>query len=174
MMRLVAFLDRNIEKVFIVVLTIILVSGLTYSAFVRYFVALPAFTRFTFVAEELSLFSFIGLLYFGAALAARDGSHFRVSAQFEWLPPRWYPWRFAVADVIWILFNLFAVWQGAVLVKSAIDRPEHSLALELPMWLPYLIIPLTFLLTSFRVIQRYLRGEHRVGQAYDPREAHGE
>src|SRR5699024_6087480 len=117
-------------------------------------------TKLSYVAEELSLFSFVWMLYLGASISARDGSHFRVTAQFNFLPKSLFPWRFLAADLIWLGFNLFVVWQGVLLVNSAIVRPEHSLAIHAPMWLIYAIIPLSFALTSVRIIQVYLSGDN--------------
>ncbi|MBW8637883.1 TRAP transporter small permease [Hoeflea sp. WL0058] len=160
MKKILTLIDRKLEEFMIVGLMTILVCGLVYSAFVRYFVTIPALTRFTYISEEASIFSFIWLIYFGAALAARDGAHFRVSAQFSRLPERLKPWRFLLADIVWVLFNLFVVYQGYELVRITTTRTENSLALGIPMWIVYLIIPLSFLLTSWRVVQRYIRGEH--------------
>lgn len=162
MRSVLRLLDRRLEEGVIVFLMSILVCGLVYSAFVRYFVTLPALTRFTYISEEASLFAFIWLIYFGAALAARDGAHFRVSAQFSRLPERLKPWRFLLADIVWVLFNLMVVYQGAELVRITTTRTENSLALGVPMWIVYLIIPVSFALTSFRVVQRYVRGDHRL------------
>ena len=39
--QVVYFLDRNLERVMMVVLTSVLVLCLTYSAFIRYFVTIP-------------------------------------------------------------------------------------------------------------------------------------
>lgn len=162
MKKILGLIDRRLEEAVIVFLMSVLVLGLVYSALVRYFVTIPALTRFTYISEESSLFAFIWLIYFGAALAARDGAHFRVSAQFSRLPPRLKPWRFLLADIVWVLFNLFVVAQGIELVRITTQRTENSLALGIPMWIVYLIIPVSFLITAFRVVQRYVRGEHRI------------
>ena len=161
MRKVLGFLDRRLEEVVACSLISIMIVGLVYSAVVRYFITIPAFTRFTYISEEASLFAFIWFVYFGAVIAARDGAHFRVSAQFSRLPPRWQPWRFVVADAIWILFNLFVIWQGAVLVRTTMTRTENSLALGLPMWVAYLIIPISFFLISIRLVQNYIRNGRR-------------
>lgn len=162
MRKIFKFIDRYLEETVIVFLMSVLICGLVYSAVVRYFVTIPALTRFTYISEESSLFAFIWLIYFGAALAAREGAHFRVSAQFARLPERLKPWRFLLADMVWVLFNVFVVYQGVRLVLITTQRTENSLALGVPMWIVYLIIPVSFALTTWRVVQRYLRGAHRI------------
>lgn len=159
MKRFLTLLDRRLEEAVIVLLLSVLVCGLVYSAFVRYFVTIPALTRFTYISEEASIFAFIWLVYFGAALAARENAHFRVTAQFKWLPERLMPWRFLPADIIWSLFNLFVVYQGIDLVRITTQRTENSLALGVPMWIVYLIIPIGFSLMTLRIVQRYVRGD---------------
>lgn len=156
-MRVLRWLDAWFEQAIIVVLCTILVACLTYSAFVRYFVTHPFFTSLSHQAEELAIFAFVFLLYFGAVLATKDGAHFRVSAHLDWIKPPLRRWRFVIGDVIWLAFNVFIVWQGLLLVHSAIERPEPSLSLGVPMQFIYAIVPVTFALTCFRLIQSYLR-----------------
>lgn len=158
-MQLLRWLDRYLEKAMIVVCCTILVACLTYSALVRYFITHPFFTTLSHKAEELAVFAFVFLLYFGSVLATRDSSHFRVSAHLDWIKPPLRRWRFLIGDIVWQAFNLFVVWQGLVLVKSAFDRPEPSLSLQIPMQWIYLIIPLAFVLTAIRLVQSYVEPE---------------
>ena len=156
-MRILKWLDAWFEQTILVLLCTILVACLSYSAVVRYFVTNPFFTGLSHKAEELAIFAFVFLLYFGSVLATKERSHFRVSAHLDWIKPPLRRWRFVIGDSLWLAFNLFVIWQGVVLVKSAFDRPEPSLALSIPMQWIYLIIPLAFALTCFRLVQSYLR-----------------
>jgi TRAP-type C4-dicarboxylate transport system permease small subunit len=158
-MRVLRWLDEWFEKSVIVILFTMLVASLSYSAIVRYFVTMPFFTMLSHKAEELAVFSFIFLLYFGAVLATKDGAHFRIAAHLDWIKPPFRRWRFILGDLIWLGFNLFIVWQGLILVGSALQRPEASLSLNIPMQWIYMVIPLTFALTCFRLIQSYFRPE---------------
>jgi TRAP-type C4-dicarboxylate transport system permease small subunit len=51
------------------------------------------------------------------------------------------------------------VWQGILLVDSAFERPEPSMSLGIPMQWIYMVIPVTFALTCFRLVQTYTRPE---------------
>lgn len=157
-MNLIRFLDRWLEEAVIAVLGSIIVACLSYTAFVRYFTTNATFTSLSHVAEELAVFSFVGMLYFGSVIATRDGRHFRVSAQFAFLPKRWLPWRFVLGDLLWLAFNVFMVWQGVELVVETMQRPEPSLSLGIPMQYIYAIIPIAFALTAFRLVQTYFKG----------------
>ncbi len=157
--------DRYLEQTFMVVLTSILIICLTYSTFVRYFVTNPLFTSLTHKAEELAVFAFIWLLYWGAAFATKEKAHFRIHAQFALLPESWRRWQHLPGDLLWLAFNLFIVWQGTILVRSAIVTPENSLSLEIPMAIIYSAIPATFVVTAFRMIQNYLRADDGAAQS---------
>ena len=156
-MRILKWLDAWFEQTILVLLCTILVACLSYSAVVRYFVTNPFFTGLSHKAEELAIFAFVFLLYFGSVLATKERSHFRVSAHLDWIKPPLRRWRFLIGDIVWLAFNVFIVWQGVLLVRSALDRPEPSLSLGIPMQWIYLIIPLAFALTCFRLVQSYLR-----------------
>ena len=151
----VHFLNQHLERVMIVVLTSVLVLCLIYSSFVRYFVTMPFFTSLTHKAEELAIFSFTWLLYWGACLATKENAHFRIHAQFAYLPERWRRWQYLPGDLIWLGFNGFVVWQGWIPTRSAIVNPEYSLSLEIHMAIIYGVIPLTFLMTMVRMLQNY-------------------
>jgi C4-dicarboxylate transporter DctQ subunit len=159
--QVACFVDRWLERAMLVALCTTLVVALSYAAFVRYFVPIPFFTAFTAKAEEIAIFAFTGLLYVGAALATRERGHFRVYAHFLLLPKAWQRWAYIPGDIVWLTFNVFVIWQGAILVKSAVDNPEASLSLQIPMQYIYAIIPLSFLLMSVRLVQSYFRKERQ-------------
>ena len=158
-MRILKWLDAWFEQTILVVLCTILVASLSYSAFVRYFISNPFFTGLSHRAEELAIFAFVFFLYFGSVLATKEGAHFRVSAHLDWIGPPLRRWRFVIGDAIWLAFNLFIVWQGILLMLGAFERPEPSLSLGIPMQWIYLVIPVAFALTCYRLVQSYFRPE---------------
>lgn len=149
-------ISEQFEKAMIVLLCSTMVLCLAYSSFVRYFISNHFFTNLTHKAEELAVFCFIWLLYWGAVLATKEKSHFRIDAHLNLLPERLQRWKYLPGDILWACFNVFVVWQGVLLVKSTIDNPESSFSLELPMGIVYSIIPITFLMMTIRLIQGYL------------------
>jgi len=149
------FIDRWFEKTILVLLCSTMVICLTYTAFVRYFIENHFFTGLTHKAEELAVFCFVWMLYWGAVLATKEKAHFRIDAHLSMLPERLQRWKYLPGDICWALFNIFIVWQGVALVESAIENPESSLSLEIPMEIIYSIIPVTFLMMIFRLIYNY-------------------
>lgn len=159
MMCYVKYIAKNFEESLVIILQVIMVCCLTYTAFVRYFVTHPFFTSFSHKAEELALFSFIALLYFGSVIAVKNNAHFRITAQFSFFPKKWRKYAYIPSELLWQIFNLFMVYYGWILVQSALTFPEPSLSLQIPMWYIYAIIPLCFFLTFLRVFQRHICGE---------------
>ena len=149
---IVLFLDNRLEEIIIVILCTTLVTCLTSSVIIRY--AFPIFSKASHWAEEIAIFSFIWLLYWGASLATRTGKHFSVTAQFGIFPERLKKYAVIPGNIVWLIFNFVIMKFGWVLVKSSM---EESLSLEIPMKLIYAIIPLSFFLISFRLIQHTFR-----------------
>ena len=150
--RVWRFLDNRLEEIIIALLCGSLVVCLTASVAIRY--AFPIFAKASHWAEEISAFSFIWLLYWGASLATRKGKHFRVTAQFGLLPKRLQPYAAIPGNIVWFAFNLVIAKLGWVLVQSSM---EESLSLEIPMKYIYSIIPISFLMITFRLVQHTVR-----------------
>ncbi|MDO6564390.1 TRAP transporter small permease [Amphritea sp. 1_MG-2023] len=154
-MKFIFFINRWLEKIILVLLCSTMVICLTYSSFVRYFVENHFFTNLTHKAEELAVFCFIWMLYWGAVLATKEKAHFRIDAHLSLLPEKFQRWKYLPGDICWVIFNIFVLWQGIALVESSIEMPEYSLSLEIPMEVIYSIIPVTFFMMTFRLIQSY-------------------
>ena len=150
--NLLRFLDNHIEEIVIIILCSGLVVSLVFTVIVRY--AVPALSMASHWAEEIALFSFIWLLYFGASLATRNGEHFRVTAQFGLLPKKYEKYYLIPGNLIWLAFNIVIIKYGFVLVNASM---EESLSLEIPMKYVYFIIPLSFMFISFRLIQHTIK-----------------
>lgn len=157
-MKLFYFLNRWLEEIMITVFGTVMVLCLSFAAIARYIPIKTSMSKSSHMAEELAVFCFVGLLYMGAVLATREGRHFRVSAQFFFLPKRLQKWRFLPGDIIWLSFNLFVVWQGIELIIKTMAHRELSVSLGVPMQYIYTIIPIAFGLTAFRLIQSYING----------------
>lgn len=159
MRRVLTFLDEHFEETVLIALTTTLVVSLTYTAIVRYFLPYPFFTALSHKAEELAIFAFVAQLYFGASLATREGSHFRVTAQFLLVPQQWRKWFYLPGELLWQGLNVFLIWQGVNLVNSAYQTSQSAIALQIPMWIIYAIIPVAFLNSMLRLLQRHAKGK---------------
>jgi TRAP-type C4-dicarboxylate transport system permease small subunit len=147
------FIDEHFEKMFCCGFLMLLVVCLGAQIVMRY-----CFQMGLTWAEELSRFAFVWTIYLGMSLAAKQQQHVRVTAQYLLVPRalRAYVWLFS--DVVWIFFNLVFTYQGLGLVQHALKFPEKTPSLGWSAAYIYTIIPISFVLTTFRVFQLYYRG----------------
>lgn len=109
-------------------------------------------------SEELSRFAFVWFVFLGASHAARLFAHNRVVIQFRWAPKRAVYYIEAVADVVWIGFNLVIVWKSIGLIRSMMEFTYYSPTLNWSMAYVYMIFPISFILMTIRIIQvNYLK-----------------
>lgn len=116
--------------------------------------------------EELSRYSFIWAVFLAAALAVKRSAHVRITAQFSFMSLRA---RMAVrifADLVWIGFNIFFVFVCWDTIQEGLEFPEISPTLQVVKAKIEMILPFSFLLTSFRIIEDYWR-HYRAGNLLD-------
>ncbi len=145
--RVVSAFDR-FELVFANLSLALLVGILALQVFFRYVLE----TGLTW-SEEISRFAFVWFVYISASLAAQRGTHIRVTLFIRWFPGGRH-YALLLADAIWIVFNVFVVWAGILLIERTLRFPVYSTALFLPIAWIYLVIPLAHALMILRILQR--------------------
>jgi len=108
-------------------------------------------------AEEMSRFTFIWAVYVGSSLTAKRGAHVRLSAQFLLAPIRVRLFFHILADALWVAFNIFFVVIGAQMVAKALEFPETSPTLRITKAYVEMIIPIAFVMMSWRTVELYIR-----------------
>ena len=145
------FLD-NIEDYFCVFLMLVMVMCLALQVGTRMLVGSSiAWT------EELSRYSFIWCVYVGAARMARKNGHVRITAQMALIPPKARIALRMLTDSVWIFFNMLFAWQGLQVVIEGFKYPEYSATLNLLKAEIDIIIPIAFVLMSYRIVDFWLR-----------------
>lgn len=140
--------DRNFEESLCVIIFIAMVI-LTF---------LQVLSRFVFNlslgwTEEVSRFLFIWLVYLSAAMGAKHRRHIRVELIDQFLPRSIAKWAGLVSDLLWIGYALVVAYLGWGVAQMIMGHGQLSPAVQLPMGLIYLIIPLGYVLIAFRVVQ---------------------
>lgn len=114
-------------------------------------------------SEEISRFSFVWFVFFGAAYAARLAAHNRVTIQFKLLPEWVGKYSMLFSDVIWICFNVIMIKKSIEVIQGLGEFPFYSPALQWSMEYVYWIFPISFTLMTIRILQvdyiRYVLGE---------------
>ena len=119
---------------------------------------LQVFSRFVFSipipwTEELSRYFFIAMIYFGMSLAIKRDIHVRVEIIDLLVPKHMLPYFRILSDVITALvlglisYNMLEIIMNAKLIN------QTSPALQVPIYMVYCIIPITFFLSIIRIGQ---------------------
>ena len=142
----------NFEDYVSAVAMVMMVSILFAQVFTRY-VLQGSITW----AEELSRFAFLWMMFLASSLAARHRSHIRVTAPILLLPKKMRLYVILLADVIWVIFNVVVAYQSIVMVKNAMQFIYYSPSLNLNMAYMFMVIPISFVLMTVRIIVGYYR-----------------
>lgn len=104
-------------------------------------------------SEEISRFSFVWFVFFGAAYAARLSAHNRVTVQFTFFPKQVETFCLLLSDLVWIAFNIIMISESLKVIRNLNEFKYHSPALGLSMEYVYWIFPISFALMIIRIIQ---------------------
>jgi TRAP-type C4-dicarboxylate transport system permease small subunit len=96
-------------------------------------------------------------------MAAMERIHIRVTAPQLLLPAKFRRHATMFADFIWVIFNLFFAYQGIRQVQHMFKFTFISPAMQWNTAYIYCIIPIGFILMSFRIVQGYWRDYRRGG-----------
>lgn len=108
-------------------------------------------------AEELVRYQIVWMVFVGASVAARQGIHIGVDILVKMAPS-------SVAKLITLAINAIAVafcgvlvFYGAELTMQAKEFGQVSAALQVPIWVVQLAIPVGSALMGFRFAQHFYR-----------------
>jgi len=104
-------------------------------------------------AAELTVYLFLWSTFFGAAYCFREDAHISISIVLEKTPPKVAKALMIVSHSVTLIFLAAVSWYGYEYLLLVIDLDERSIDLEIPMWIPYLVIPLAFASAALRVAQ---------------------
>ncbi|KZE38836.1 C4-dicarboxylate ABC transporter permease [Bhargavaea cecembensis] len=143
----------------ILVSTLVLMVLLIFSQVVgRYlFQSAPSWT------EELARYIHIFQVWIGASYAVKLRQHIRVEAFITRLSGTPRKILETISTLIWFLLALFLAVMGTKLVMMSIEFGQVSPAMQLPIWIPFLAIPLGSAGMVFRLAQRFIeiwRGDY--------------
>lgn len=104
-------------------------------------------------SEELATYMFVWFVFLGASYAAKLSAHNRITFQFKLFPPKVSVALEAFSDLIWLVFNIYFVYLSIYFIFFKMNLFWKSQTLGVPMKYFYLILPISFALMSFRIIQ---------------------
>ncbi|QCY09534.1 TRAP transporter small permease [Pseudomonas sp. MPC6] len=104
-------------------------------------------------SEELSRFAFVWFVFLGASYAARMAAHNRVTFHLRMMPEKVRNGVELFADLFWVTFNTLMTVKSIEVIESMMEFTYHSPALDWSMAYLYFIFPISFTLTSIRIVQ---------------------
>jgi len=136
----------------ILVLTLVVMVILIFGQVVgRYvFGAAPSWT------EEMARYIHIFQVWIGASYAVKHRQHIRVGAFIERFNGLTRKILESVSIIIWFAIALFLAIFGTQLVLASLQNGQVSPALQIPMWIPFIAIPLGGGGMAIRLIQQMI------------------
>ena len=107
-------------------------------------------------AEEFARYGIVWFVFLGSSLAVREGKHASVDVLIRLLPGK--PQKvFDILDIaISILFLAVVLWFGGRMVVRIRQIGNITPALQIPMYIPYLAIPIGALMMIYRYVEKLI------------------
>lgn len=103
--------------------------------------------------EESARYIFIWVSYLAIPLAIRQRSNIRVDILYERLSPRLKGISWVVVDLCMLTLSTFVLLKGVQHIEMQLAMPQTTAALQIPYYIPYLVLPVSFGLMSLRALQ---------------------
>jgi len=102
-------------------------------------------------ASEMTIYFFVWSAFFGAAYCFKKDAHISVDIVLEKVSPRIAKALMLISHTVTLVFLIAVAWYGYRYLLLEIELDERSVDLEIPMWIPYMVIPLAFFSAAYRV-----------------------
>lgn len=144
-------LDRNLEKWALLFFYVVLVLTMTVEVLRRELLAYSSIW-----GEEVVRYSFIYLVWIGAAAAVRDRAHIRIDVLLHYLGPRAKAMIYMFGDVVMFIVALIAFYWSfeTVAVSWKFDSVSHGLRVSM-VWI-LASVPIGFGLMIYRLAQSFI------------------
>lgn len=95
-------------------------------------------------AAELTNYLFIWSALFGAAYGFKQGAHISITLLIEKFSPSVMKMFLLFANLLSIIYLLLISYFGYKLILMLMDFGEINVDLQIPLWIPQLVIPIAF------------------------------
>ena len=117
-------------------------------------VARYAFDASLVWATELTIFCFLWSVFFAAAYCFKKDAHIAITIVLDAVPSRVAKIMLLISHTVTFIFLAAVSYFGYEYLLLVIDLEEMSIDLGIPMWIPYLVIPVAFAFAAYRVGER--------------------
>ncbi len=154
------FLIRNFFKFIDILVTIInqsmAVIGLALGVILAFInvVLRYGFDMSLTWAGELTAYLFVWSAFFAMAYGFKKGTHISVTLLLEKFPPMVAKFFMILANLISVAYLIFISYFGYQLILMLIDFEEMSVDLDIPVWIPHLVVPIAFAMAAYRAAEK--------------------
>lgn len=149
-MDMKTILDKRIEEFVLVLTMLVMVFIVFFQAASRY-----VFGTSLSWGSELAQYLHVWQIWVGASLAIRVHAHISVDVFINLFPETVKKILRTIGLLFWFVFAGFLAFEGTKYVLNVLASGQTSPSLQVPMWIPYLAIPIGGLLMCIRLIQRF-------------------
>ncbi len=107
-------------------------------------------------ASELTIFLFLWSTFFGAAYCFKEDAHISISILLDKVSPGTAKGLMLLSHLVTFVFLAAVSYYGYQYLQLVIELEEMSIDLEIPMWIPYLVIPVAFAFAAYRVAEKII------------------
>ncbi len=105
-------------------------------------------------ASELTIFLFLWSTFFGAAYCFKEDAHISISVLLDKVSARTAKGLMLLSHTVSFVFLAAVSFYGYKYLQLVIELEEMSIDLDIPMWIPYLVIPIAFAFAAYRVAEK--------------------
>ncbi len=107
-------------------------------------------------ASELTIYLFLWSTFFGAAYCFKEDAHISISILLEKVSAPLAKGLMLLSHTVTLVFLGAVAFFGYKYLLLVVELEEMSIDLEIPMWIPYLVIPIAFAFAAYRVAEKIL------------------
>ena len=178
--KTLAYVDAHFEKPFLVLGLVAMILIICYQTLYRYLITfliqsvgdpsnawmiapfcnplalkdtISQYVGLSVWSEETARYIFIWISYVAIPLAIRERSNIRVDIIYDRLSDRMQAASWVVVDLCLLILSGFMLFKGFEHVRMQIEIPQTTAALQIPYFIPYLILPVGFGLMVLRALE---------------------
>ncbi|MCK5294049.1 MAG: TRAP transporter small permease [Arcobacteraceae bacterium] len=107
-------------------------------------------------AAELTTYLFLWSTFFGAAYCFKHDAHISINILLEKVKPPTAKALMLLSHTITLIFLSAVAYYGYEYLLLVHEMEEISVDLEIPMWIVYTVIPVSFAFGAYRVIEKII------------------
>lgn len=151
-MKLIRFLDENIEKVLLVIMLLVMVVVVFAQVIMR-----SVFHNSLAWSEEVARYLFVWQVWLGASYAAKKGEHMQVDLLRRKLKGKAGIFVAIFADLVSIGFCTYLARLSFLQMMGMLRLNRVATSFNMPIWIAYLAVPVGAGLMVIRILQNLIK-----------------